>query len=107
MKKAIRQMRLELFAFLALSVLLGGPVAYSRLQGRDMQNMPGMSMSQSKPKARKKRTTAKKRRPANKRQMGNMPGMNTPGTNMSGMHRRKAAPRRRKVLPPKMDKMPM
>src|SRR5437763_1658377 len=99
MKKAIRQMRLELFGVLALSVLLGGPVAYSRLQGQDTQNMPGMSMSKSKPKAQKKRTTAKKRRPANKRQMGNMPGMNTPG-----MHRRKAAPRRRKVLPPKMDK---
>src|SRR2546421_1114150 len=101
MKKAIRQMRLELLGVLALSVLLGG-VADSRLQGRDMQNMPGMNMSQSKPKARKKRTAAKKRRPANKRQMGNMPGMNMPG-----MHRRKAAPRRRKVLPPKMDKMSM
>lgn len=39
-------------------------------QGHDMQNMPGMNMSKSKPKGRKKRTAAKKRRPANKRQIG-------------------------------------
>jgi hypothetical protein len=87
-------------------------------QGHDMQNMPGMNMSKSKPKARKKRAAAKKRRPPNKHRMGNMagmnmPGMNMPGMKMPGMHSRKAGPRRRKALVPKtpankkeMDNMP-
>jgi len=68
-------------------------------QGQAMQNMPGMSMSKSKPKGRKKRTTTGKRKPAKKDNMTNMPGMNMPGMNMSGMQkqtRRKKRTERRK-----------
>jgi len=45
-------------------------------QGQGMQNMPGMNMSKSKPKSRKKRTATKKGKPEKKHNMANMPGMN-------------------------------
>jgi hypothetical protein len=46
-----------------------------------MHNMPGMS--KSKPAAKKKRTSARKRKPAKKHDMANMPGMKMSGTQSS------------------------
>lgn len=56
-------------------------------QGHDMQNMPGMNMSKSKPKTTRKKSSARRksstrRRSAKKHNMGNMPGMKMPGMNM-------------------------
>ena len=72
-------------------------------QGQDMQNMPGMNMSKSKPAAQKKRTS--KRKPAKKHSMTNMPGMN-----MSGMpkhtRRKKRTARRKPSTRHQMGNMP-
>jgi hypothetical protein len=72
-------------------------------QGHDMQNMPGMKMSKSKAKVRRK-TAVKKRRVATrksrttkKHDMSNMSGMKMPGMKMSGRHRRATASNRNKA----------
>jgi hypothetical protein len=74
------------------SLILALSVVAWAAPSHDMQNMPGMS--KSKPTAKKKRTSVRRRKPANKPDIANMPGME-----MSGMlkhSRRKKQTARRK-----------
>jgi hypothetical protein len=84
-----------IFLFVAISLVGSVPV----LAQHDMSKMPGMSKPKAKSKAttRKKRKTLRKKPTVEKHEMGNMPGMNMPGTNMSGMNRRKGASRRKRT----------
>jgi hypothetical protein len=85
--------KIAIAGFIVIGLIISSSSA-GMSQGHDMQNMPGMS--KSKP-AKKKRTSARKRKPAAKHDMGNMPGMNMQGMNMSGhKHTRRKKPTARR-----------
>jgi len=72
--------------------------------GQDMQNMPGMNMSKSKPAAQKKRTS--KRKPTKKHNMANMPGMNMPGMPKHTTRTKRTSRRKQSTTKHQMGNMP-
>jgi hypothetical protein len=98
MNKPIRPLRLRMLGLLIVFFVVWGQVVYSRYQGHDMSNMPGMSKAKPKSKSkaapRKKRTARRKKRTANRHEMRNMPGMN-----------KRKAPRKKKTAAQKTPAM--
>jgi hypothetical protein len=68
---------------IVITVIVAGAFVVSAQQ--EMQNMPGMNMSNKG--TQKKRTTTRKKPGARKHKLDNMSGMNMPGMSMSGTHK--------------------